>query len=68
MGSRASSRSTGLRAWAPPRATRFDEFPHAVERMPPAEYLAASYYREVAARHETLVREKGLTELVSPIG
>ncbi|HEY4439385.1 MAG TPA: hypothetical protein VGN14_02960 [Candidatus Elarobacter sp.] len=38
-----------------------DEFRDAVERMPPAEYLAASYYEKWLFGIETLVREKGLS-------
>lgn len=33
---------------------------HAVERMPPAEYLAASYYERVLFGFETLLVEQGL--------
>ena len=37
-----------------------DEFRDALERMPPAEYLAASYYERWLFALETLVREKGV--------
>lgn len=40
-----------------------DEFRDAVERMPPADYLAASYYERWLAGITTLLAEKGL---VSP--
>jgi len=44
------------------RAGRYtlDEFRAAVERMPPAEYLAASYYERWLFAIEALVREKGV--------
>ena len=35
-----------------------DEFRAAIERMPPAEYLAASYYERWLYAVEALVREK----------
>lgn len=38
-----------------------DEFRHAVERMPAAEYLRASYYERWLWAVETLAREKGVT-------
>jgi hypothetical protein len=37
-----------------------DEFRDALERMPPQDYLAASYYERWLAAVETLVREKGI--------
>ncbi|HEY0403802.1 MAG TPA: hypothetical protein VGD09_17425 [Blastococcus sp.] len=37
-----------------------DEFRDAIERMPPAQYLAASYYERWLYALETLVREKGV--------
>lgn len=37
-----------------------DEFRAAIERMPPAQYLAASYYERWLFAVETLVREKGV--------
>jgi hypothetical protein len=42
------------------RARRYtlDEFRAAIEAMPPAEYLAASYYERWLHAVETLVREK----------
>ena len=36
-----------------------DEFRDAIERMPPEEYLAASYYERWLAAIETLTRERG---------
>ena len=45
------------------RCYTLDEFRDAVERMPPAEYLAASYYEKWLHGIETLVREKGLTDV-----
>lgn len=36
-----------------------DEFRDAIERMPPQEYLAASYYERWLVAIETLVAEKG---------
>jgi nitrile hydratase subunit beta len=43
------------------RATQssFDEFRHAVERIPPAQYLASSYYERWLAAAETLLVERG---------
>lgn len=38
-----------------------DEFRHAVERMPPAEYLRAGYYQRWLVAVETLLAEKGVT-------
>lgn len=38
-----------------------DEFRHAVERMPPEEYLTASYYERWLIAVETLLAEKGAT-------
>ncbi len=37
-----------------------DEFRHAIERMPPAEYLRAGYYERWLWAVETLAREKGV--------
>ncbi len=37
-----------------------DELRNAIERMPPGEYLAASYYERWLAAIELLVAEKGL--------
>jgi nitrile hydratase len=37
-----------------------DEFRDAVERMPPQDYLAASYYERWLAAIQTLVVEKGV--------
>ncbi len=37
-----------------------DEFRDAVERMPPAEYLAASYYEKWFVAITTLLAEKGV--------
>jgi nitrile hydratase subunit beta len=37
-----------------------DEFRDAIERMPPAEYLAASYYERWLAAMERLTRERGI--------
>jgi nitrile hydratase subunit beta len=37
-----------------------DEFRDAIERMPPQDYLAASYYERWLAAVEMLVREKGV--------
>jgi hypothetical protein len=42
------------------RAYTLDEFRDAVERMPPAEYLAASYYERWLHGIESLIREKGV--------
>src|SRR3712207_6189726 len=40
-----------------------DEMRHGIERMPPAEYLASSYYKRWLASAERLLAEKGV---VSP--
>jgi hypothetical protein len=40
-----------------------DEFRAAVERMPPAEYLDASYYERWLHGIESLVREKGVLDV-----
>lgn len=40
-----------------------DEFRDAVERMPPAQYLAASYYERWLYGIETLMREKGVLDV-----
>jgi hypothetical protein len=37
-----------------------DEFRDAIERMPPADYLAASYYERWLTALETLLRERGV--------
>jgi hypothetical protein len=37
-----------------------DEFRDAIERIPPAEYLGASYYERWLRAMETLLAEKGL--------
>jgi hypothetical protein len=37
-----------------------DEFRDAIERMPPQEYLGASYYERWLAGLETVLREKGI--------
>jgi hypothetical protein len=37
-----------------------DEFRDAIERIPPAEYLEASYYERWLRAMETLLAEKGL--------
>ena len=37
-----------------------DEFRDAIERIPPAEYLAASYYERWLRAIETLLAEKGI--------
>jgi len=37
-----------------------DEFRDAIERLPPEQYLAASYYERWLGAIETLVAEKGL--------
>ena len=44
------------------RATQsnFDEFRHAIERIPPARYLASSYYERWLAAAETLLVERGV--------
>ncbi len=39
---------------------RLDEFRDAVERMPPARYLEASYYERWLAAIQTLLIEKGV--------
>ena len=43
------------------RATQssFDEFRHAIERIPPAQYLASSYYERWLAAAEILLVERG---------
>lgn len=43
-------------------AYTLDEFRDAVERMPPADYLAASYYERWFAAVRRLIVEKGLVE------
>jgi nitrile hydratase len=42
------------------RAYNVDEYRHAVERMEPAHYLAASYYERVLTAVATLLVEKGV--------
>jgi nitrile hydratase subunit beta len=44
------------------RAAQFngDEFRHAIERIPPARYLASSYYERWIAATETLLVERGV--------
>jgi nitrile hydratase len=42
------------------RAYNADEYRHAIERMDPAHYLAASYYERVLTGAATLLVEKGL--------
>ena len=37
-----------------------DEFRHAIERIPPARYLASSYYERWLAAAETLLVERGV--------
>jgi len=44
------------------RSYTLDEFRDAIERMPPAEYLAASYYERWLYGIESLVREKGVLD------
>ncbi len=39
-----------------------DELRDAIERLPPAEYLSASYYERWLGALESLVTEKGLLE------
>lgn len=41
-------------------ATSVDEFRHAIERIPPARYLASSYYERWLAAAETLLVERGI--------
>jgi hypothetical protein len=41
-------------------AYNLDQFRDAIERMPPAEYLTASYYERWLAAMERLVAERGL--------
>ena len=38
----------------------FDEYRHAIERIPPARYLASSYYERWLAAAETLLVERGI--------
>jgi nitrile hydratase len=40
-----------------------DEFRDAIERMPPAEYLAASYYERWLHAIETLIDAKGVLDV-----
>jgi nitrile hydratase subunit beta len=42
-----------------------DEFRDAVERMPPAEYLAASYYERWLHAIEALIRDKRVLDVRS---
>ncbi len=39
-----------------------DEFRHAIERIPPARYLASSYYERWLAAAETLLVEHGVAD------
>ncbi|WP_182545697.1 SH3-like domain-containing protein [Halosaccharopolyspora lacisalsi] len=43
-----------------------DEFRDAVERVPPRDYLAASYYERWLTAVKTLLREKGALEDTEP--
>lgn len=45
------------RRWSP---GSFDEFRHAVERIPPAQYLGSTYYERWLAAAETLLVEHGI--------
>ena len=45
------------------RCYTLDEFRDAVERMPPAEYLAASYYERWLYGIEALIRDKELLDV-----
>ncbi len=45
-------------------AYTLDEFRATIERMPPAEYLAASYYERWLFAVETLVRERRLLDVL----
>lgn len=45
------------------RAYNTDEYRHAIERMPPASYLSASYYERVLTGVATLLVEKGTVSL-----
>jgi nitrile hydratase subunit beta len=47
-------------------AFNLDEFRHAQERLPQADYLTASYYARWLAAIELLLEEKGLTRAASP--
>jgi nitrile hydratase len=40
-----------------------DEFRDAIERMPPAEYLAASYYERWLHAIESLIDDKGVLDV-----
>jgi hypothetical protein len=42
------------------RVFNIDEFRDAIERIPPEDYLAASYYERWARAIETLLTEKGV--------
>jgi nitrile hydratase subunit beta len=44
------------------RVFNTDEFRDAIERMPPQEYLRASYYERWLVAIETLLREKGILD------
>lgn len=44
-------------------AYTLDEFRDAIERMPPAEYLHASYYERWLHAIESLVAEKGVLDV-----
>ncbi len=61
-GKRTCSRSTGPCCGA--GVYNLDEFRDAVERIPPQEYLAASYYEKWFRAITTLLSQKGvLTEM-----
>jgi nitrile hydratase len=49
-------------------AYTLDEFRDAIERLPPGEYLAASYYERWLAAAETLAVEKGLVAATGAAG
>ena len=44
------------------RVFNTDEFRDAIERMPPEDYLRASYYERWLFAIETLLREKGILD------
>jgi nitrile hydratase len=48
------------------RFYNLDEFRHAIERMPPDEYLRASYYERWLHAVETLLQEKGVLAQEAP--
>ena len=45
------------------RALHLDEFRDALEQMPPADYLAASYYERWLFAIESLIRRKGVLDV-----